>query len=77
LKFVALVHPSIPALLFYLPFNILSHLEVHHVISDDVTKVHTFSLLFGIRGILFELGAKVKASPSRLHLFPTAEEAAK
>ena len=55
----------------------LTHLEVHHVISDNVTKVHTFSFLFGIREIPSELGAKVKASISRLHAFPTANEAAK
>jgi hypothetical protein len=55
----------------------LTHLEVHHFISNDVTNVHTFSLLFGIREIPSELGAKVKASPSNLRVFPTPEEAAK
>jgi hypothetical protein len=59
-----------------LPFNILTHLDVHHVISDDVTKVHNFSLLSGIREIPSGLGLKVKASPSRLHVFATPEEAA-
>jgi hypothetical protein len=54
-----------------------THLEVYHVISDDITKVHTFNLLFGIREIPSKLDAKVKASPSRLRVFPTAEEAAK
>ncbi len=36
------------------------------VLSNDVTSVHNFSLLFGIREIPSELGAKVKASPSSL-----------
>ena len=67
LKFDALVHPSSPA--FYLPFNMLTHLEVHHAISNDVTKVHTFSLLFGIRKIRSELGTKVTESPSSLRVF--------
>jgi hypothetical protein len=53
-----------------------AHLEVHHVFSNDVTKVHTFSLPFGIRKIPSELGAKVKPSPSSLRVFPTAKEAA-
>ena len=54
----------------------LTHLEVHHVISNDVTDVHTFSLFFGIREIPSELGAKVKASPSSLRVFATPDEAA-
>ena len=57
-----------------LPFNMLTRLEVHHVIFDDVTKVHNFSLLFGIREIALELGLKVKASPSSLRVFATPEE---
>jgi hypothetical protein len=48
----------------------------YHVISDDVTNVHNFSLLFGIREIPLELGLKVKASPSSLCVFATPEEAA-
>ena len=52
----------------------LTHLEVQHVISNDVTKVHTFSLLFGIRKIPSELGVKVKASPSSLRVIATPEE---
>jgi len=55
----------------------LTHLEVHNVIYDDVTNVHIFSLLFDIREIPPELGVKVKTFPSRLRVFPTAEEAAK
>jgi hypothetical protein len=54
----------------------LTRLEVHHVISDDVTNVHNFSLLFGVREIPSELGLKVKASPSSLRVFATPEEAA-
>jgi hypothetical protein len=77
LKLVALVHQSTPALLFNLPFNMLLYLEVHHVISNDVNKVHNFSHLFGIRETPSELIAKVKASSSSLHMFPVAEEAAK
>ena len=53
----------------------LNRLEVHHVISNDVTKVYHFNLLFGILDIPSELGAKVKASPSRLRVFPSADEA--
>ena len=53
----------------------LTRLEVHHVLSNDVTSVHSFSLLFGIRKILSELGAKVKASPSSFRVFATPEEA--
>ena len=49
---------------------------MHHIISNDVTKVHHFNLLFGILDIPSELGAKVKASPSRLRVFPSADEAA-
>ena len=55
----------------------LTYLEVNTVISDDVTKMHTFSLIIGIRKIPSELGAKVKASPSSLRVFLTAEEVAK
>jgi hypothetical protein len=62
-------------LLSPLPFIMLNRLEVHHVISTDVTKVHHFNLLFGILDIPSELGAKVKASPSRLRVFPFADEA--
>ena len=54
----------------------LTRLEVHHVLSNDVTSVHNFSLLFGIREIPLELGAKVKASPSSLCVFANPEEAA-
>jgi hypothetical protein len=54
----------------------LTRLEVHHVISDDVTNVHNFSLLFGIREIPSELGLKVKAPLSSLRVFATLEEAA-
>ncbi len=54
----------------------LTRLEVHHVISDDVTNVHNFSLLFGVREISSKLGLKVKASPSSLRVFATPEEAA-
>jgi hypothetical protein len=54
----------------------LSRLEVHHVISNDVTDVHTFTLLFGIREMPSGLGAKVNASPSSLRVFATPEEAA-
>jgi hypothetical protein len=54
----------------------LTRLEVNHVITDDVTNVHNFSLLFGVREIPLELGLKVKASPSSLRVFPTPEEAA-
>jgi hypothetical protein len=53
----------------------LTRLEVHRVLSNDVTSVHDFSLLFGIREIPSELGAKVKASPSSLRVFATPEEA--
>jgi hypothetical protein len=38
-----------------LPFNMLNRLEVHHLISNDVTKVQYFNLLFGILDIPFEL----------------------
>jgi hypothetical protein len=54
----------------------LTRLLVHHVISDDVTNVHNFSLLFGVREIPSVLGFKVKASPSSLRVFATREEAA-
>ena len=54
----------------------LTRLKVHHVLSNDVTSVHSFSLLFGIREIPSELGAKVKGSPSSLRVFVTPEEAA-
>jgi len=54
----------------------LTRLEVHRVISTDVTSVHNFSLLFGIHEISSELGAKIKASPSSLRVFATPEEAA-
>ncbi len=54
----------------------LTCLQVHHVISDDVKNVHKFSLFFGIREIPSELGLKVKASPSSLRVFATPEEAA-
>ncbi len=53
----------------------LNHLEEHHVISNDVTKVHHFNLLFGMLDISSEVGAKKKASPSRLRVFPSADEA--
>ena len=52
----------------------LTRREVHHVISDDVTNAHNFSLLFGIREIPSLLGLKVKASLSSLRLFATPEE---
>ena len=58
-----------------LPFKMLTRLEVHHVISNDVTNVHNFSLLFGIREIPSELGTKVKATPSSLRVFATPGEA--
>ena len=54
----------------------LTRLEMHHVISNDFTNVHNFSLLFGIRGIPFERDAKVKSSLSSLRVFVTREEAA-
>ena len=54
----------------------LTRSEVHHVVCDDVTNVHNFSLLFGIREIPSELGLIVKASPSSLRMFATPEEAA-
>ena len=54
----------------------LTRLEVHYVISDDITNVQNSSLLFGIREILSELGLKVKASPSSLRVFANPEEAA-
>ena len=54
----------------------LTRIEVHHANFDDVSNVHNFSLLFGIREIPSELGLKVKASPSSLRLFVTLEEAA-
>ena len=47
-----------------------------YVISNDVTNVYTFSLLFGIHEILSKLGAKVKASPSSLGVFVTPDETA-
>ncbi len=53
----------------------LNHLEVHHVISDGVTNIHHFNLLFGILDIPPELARKVKSSPSRLRVFPSAKEA--
>ena len=53
----------------------LNRLEVHHVISDGVTNIHHFNLLFGILDIPSELARKVKSSPSRLRVFPSAEEA--
>jgi len=53
----------------------LTRLEVHHVISNHVTNVHTFSLLFDIREIPSELGVKVKVAPSSLRVFVTPEEA--
>ncbi len=52
----------------------LNRLEVPHVISNDVTKVHHFNLLFTILDISSVLGAKVKASPSNLHVLPSADE---
>jgi hypothetical protein len=54
----------------------LTRLEVHHIISDDITNVHNFSLLVGIREIPSELGLKIKTSPSSLRVFATPEEAA-
>ncbi len=54
----------------------LNRIEVQHVISNDITNVHHFNLLFGILAIAPELGAKVKASPSGLRVFPFADEAA-
>jgi len=59
-----------------LPINMFTRLEVHRDFSNDVTNVYTFILLFGIREIPPELGAKVKASPSCLRVFATPEEAA-
>ena len=55
--------------------NTSTSVEVHHFISDDVTNVHNFSLLFGIREIPSELGLNVKAPPSSLRVFATPEEA--
>jgi hypothetical protein len=55
----------------------LTPLEVHHDIFYDVTNMHTSSLLFGIRKITSQLGAKLKASPSSRRVFPTPKEAAK
>jgi hypothetical protein len=54
----------------------LTHHEVHHDIFVDVTNVHTFSLLFGIREIPSELGAKKKVAPLCFRVFVTPEEAA-
>ena len=51
-------------------------IQVHHVLSNDVTSVHNFSLLFGINEIPLELGAKVKVFPSSLRVFAIPEEAA-
>jgi hypothetical protein len=59
-----------------LPFNMLTRLEVRHVISDDITNVHNFSLLFGVRKIPSKLGLRVKAPHSSLRVFATPEEAA-
>ncbi len=53
----------------------LNRFEVHHVISDGVTNIHHLNLMFGILDIPFELARKVKPSPSRLSVFPSAEEA--
>ncbi len=55
----------------------LTRLEVHYVISNDLTNVPNFSLLFGIREIPSELGLKAKASPSSLRVFAPPEEAEK
>jgi hypothetical protein len=52
----------------------LNRLKVHHLISNDVTNFHHFNVLFGILNVPSELGAKVKASPSKLRVFPSADE---